>query len=91
MARKTKQPPAPEPITIDVRLMSNFAFNAGLSHGPAEELILATPDEDCRIKEGPCPSGGCNGTITRHLLALGAFEGRDLIYCEDCGEVDIWV
>ena len=91
MARKTKQPPAPDPVTVDVQSLSNFAFNAGLTHESATELILAHPDADCRIHERPCPSEKCIGNTARHLYALRAFDGRDLILCEDCGEVDLWV
>lgn len=91
MARKIKRPPAPEPITIDVQSVTNFAHYAGLTCESAERLILAAPDEDTRIHERPCPSAECNGARTRHLIASRAFEGREPIYCEDCGEADIWV
>ena len=91
MARKTKRPPIFTPITVDVQSLTNFAHYAGLTCESAERLTLAAPDEDTRIHERSCPSGECNGATTRHLIVSRAFEGRELIYCEDCGEADIWL
>lgn len=88
---RTKRPPAPEPVVVEVHSLTNFAFNAGLTVESIEVLILAAPDEDCRIRECVCVSAGCNGSTTRHLVALRGFEDRDLIYCEECGQADIWV
>lgn len=93
MARKTKRTPTPifEPVVVDVRSLTNFAFNAGLTHESAEALFLAAPDGDCRIHVRPCPSEACGWNLARHLFAQGGYEGRELILCEDCGQVDLWV
>ena len=92
---KTKRPPAPEPIEVDVRSLTNFAFNAGVTIESMEALILAAPDEECRIRECVCISEGCGRGTTRHLIVKGGLEVngllRDLIYCEDCGLADVWV
>jgi hypothetical protein len=95
MARKTKRPPAPEPVEVSVRSLTNFAFNAGLTIESMEALILAAPDEECRIRECVCISEDCGGDTTRHLIVAAGLEAnglnRDLIYCEACGLADIWV
>lgn len=92
---RTKHPPAPEPVEVNVRSLTNFAFNAGLTIESAEALILAAPDEECRIRECVCISEDCGGDTTRHLIALGGLVTgelrRDLILCEDCGLADVWV
>lgn len=92
---KTKRPPAPEPVEVNVQYLTNFAFNAGLTVESAEALFLAAPDDDCRIRDCVCISVDCGGDTTRHLIALGGLVtgglSRDLILCEDCGLADVWV
>jgi hypothetical protein len=91
VARKTKRPPAPEPVEVDVKSLTHFAFNAGLTIESVEALILSAPDEDCRIRDCVCVSGKCNGDTARHLVVLRGLNDRDLIYCEECGQADVWV
>jgi hypothetical protein len=94
MSRTRKRVPTVEvntdPVVVDVRSLSNFAFAAGLTLSGAEGLLVDFPDEDCRVVLRRCPA--CSPyEVVRILVALRAHCDRDVLYCENCGEADIWV
>ncbi len=91
MTRRTKPTFPPEPIMVDVKTVTQFAFNTGLTPGAAEDILLATPDEWCGIFVQSCGSATCGANRTRHLVARAAFAGRDVLFCEECGQADLWL
>jgi len=76
---------------VNVRSLSVFAFAAGLTVDLAEEVLVDIPDDECSVAELPCPSSKCGGERTRILFAHGAFDGRTVIYCDGCGDADLWL
>lgn len=95
MARERKSVPTVEvdvrPVVVDVKSLTNFAFAAGLTVDSAEQALLDAPDDACRVEIHPCPSARCGGETARILFAPAAFNGRSMIFCESCGEADIWL
>lgn len=90
MSRRKADPnPLLEPIEIYVRSLSNFAWIAGLTEDVAEELLVGA--EDCYIQDMRHWSCGASDRLPRHVVAPRAFDNRDVIYCEDCGQVDVGV
>lgn len=88
-AAQLREVARPDLIEIAVRGLTPFAFNAGVTIEGAERLLLATDAPVFRLV--PCTSVACADANADHLLLAGAFGGRDLLYCTECGLVDLWL
>jgi hypothetical protein len=75
-------------IVIDVRAVTTVAFCAGLTVDLAQDALLDGEMDDCRVVGGVCPE--CSAE-TSFLIALRAFAGRDVVYCEECRVADVGV
>jgi hypothetical protein len=78
-----------ERMEICARGLTAFAFNAGVTLGGAEQLLLAAAELPfLRMR---CTSVECEDARTNHVRLDGVYQGRDLLYCTDCGQVDLWL
>lgn len=90
MSRRKADPnPVLEPIVIDVRSLSNFAWIAGLTLDVAQDLLVDV--HDWYVQELRHPGCGASDRLPRRMVAPRAFQDRDVLYCDECGQVDVGV
>lgn len=85
-ARVAALPPVPGEIVVDVQRLSMFAFNAGLTHELAQQVLLEAP-------HWRYPQVYCSWECGRqpHVMVDEAWQGRLMLYCTTCRTVDLWV
>lgn len=76
----------PDVIVIDVRTVSPFAYNAGLTVSEAQRVLVLAPQWRypvmlCGVECGPQP----------HVVVDHGWDDRDVLYCTLCKTADLWV
>lgn len=76
----------PGPVVVDVRGVSVFAYNAGLTVDTAQRLLVLAD-------QWRYPVMRCSNECGRqpHVVVDKAWDDRDVLYCCHCRQVDLWV